>query len=343
MFVNDIQRYVKLGILNKNMLVLVLDVSKIKYCNFINQNNKKGVTLVNYFNIVKNLAIVLLVVVSISACSSTYHVPVYSNVPDKIKSTDVTVGLNQEEVYVKFVVSNSGSAGVGFGILGAIIASVVDSAINSSSSEDAEKLAKPFRDATIDVDFSKEFASALNAQLKNVSWLKVNDVMVNNSYQYDKTPEMVKSSSSNAVLLIATNYYMDPALGSFNIDTVLTMHPNDKTLIALAEKNRPYLEVPFLYRNKIRFRFKLPTKASTQKIAIEEWVKNDANELITALRNGVAKVAEMIALDLAKIVDKNAKVDNANESETPKEVIVATGENFKIARLRNGDLVTTIN
>ncbi len=288
------------------------------------------------YNPIKNISILLLIT-AVSACSSTYRIPVYDNIPEKIKSTDVTVGLNQEEVYVKFIATNSGGAGVSFGILGAIISSVIDSALNSSSSKDAEKLAKPLRDSIVDIDFSKEFVSALNEKLKDVSWLKANNATVNNSYQFDKTAEMVKGSSSNAVLLISTNYYMDPALDSFNINTVLTMYPNDASLLAVAEKNRPDLETQFIYRNKIRFKFKLLAKVTTKEVAIKEWTKNNAKELTTALRIGVGKVAEMVALDLSNIVNKNAKTDSRTET------IVATGENFKISRLANGDLLATIN
>ncbi len=289
------------------------------------------------FNTIKKLSVIALVVTT-SACSSTYHIPVYKNVADKVQSTDVTLGLNQEEIYVDFVVAQGG--GGGYGILGALIAAAVNAGINSSSSEDAEKLAIPLRNATVDVNFSSEFTAALNNELKKINWLNANKTYVRNSYKFSDSTELTKDSASSAVLLVTARYYVKPDINAFNIDTVLKLIPNSPALIALANKNKPDEELPYLYRNRISFTFKLPSAALDKEAAIYEWVKNDGKKLITALRKGIGDVAHMIALDLSNTVDSNVK---SEDSDSKQEVIVASGENYKIARMPTGNLVTTIN
>lgn len=286
---------------------------------------------------IKKLSLATLLIAT-SACSSTYHIPVYNNVSDKIKSTDVTLGLNQEEIYVDFHVAQGG--GGGYGLLGALIASAINAGINSSSSEDAEKLAVPLRNATVDVNFSSEFTTALNKELKKVSWLNAKKTSVKNSYKFSTSSELTKDSASSAVLLVTAKYYVKQDINAFNIDTVLKLIPNDPALIALANKNKPDEEVPYLYRNNIGFTFKLPSTISDKDAAIQEWVQDNGTRIITALRKGMGEVAQLIAMDLSNTVDIKVKADDTAEK---KEVIVASGENYKISRMPAGNVMMSIN
>ena len=74
------------------------------------------------------------IILLLSACAtSSYHIPVSNEAHNKIESTNVTLGLNQEEIYLKFVRADSSASTAQFGLLGALIGSAIDASINSSA------------------------------------------------------------------------------------------------------------------------------------------------------------------------------------------------------------------
>lgn len=295
-----------------------------------------------YYSYRKGIATAILML-TLSACATQYHVPVYDNIPEKITSTDVTVGLNQEELYVKFVRADSSATSAQFGLLGALIGSAIDASVNSSKSEDAEALAKSIRDAVVDVNFSDEFSTAVSAELSNVNWLKANDVKVAHSFDANNTKTYITQSNGGAALIITTNYFMSPDVKSFNINCNVVLYPNDEHAKMIAKQNRPDEEEPVLYRNNINYVYKLKAEVENQEAAVQEWIKGNAVTLKSAIREGVSKMAKMVAMDLTKTRSAGVQQESkpTEDGADSVETVVETGVNYKIARLPSGSLQAT--
>ena len=292
-------------------------------------------------NIVK-LVFVTTVFLVLSACAQTpYHIPITSNIHKNIDSTSVNIGLNQEEIYMKFRAANS--SGSQFGFLGDLIALLVDSAINSSESEDAEKLAKPIKDALIDMNFAKEISTALSKEIKSLKWVSFKNAKIISSYD-NKSKDLVKKSGSSAVLVIRPDYYISENAKSFKMDTSVTLYPNNSNLNMISSTERPDEEEKIIYRNKLHFTYAFPVGKkliTDKKLLIKKWAENKGKYIKYAIRKGVAETAKMLAIDLSKVVPSKRKAQSSDTNQ--KQVTIKSKGSYKLVRSSNGSLIYSIN
>lgn len=280
-----------------------------------------------------------------SACAQTpYHVPISSNVHKNIRNTSVKMGLNQEEIYMKFRQADSSSATSQYGFLGALFGSLIDSAINSSESEDAEKLVKPVKNALININFEKEMTSALNSKLRTLKWLRADNTSVISSYNDDMTSEIIEKSKSSAVLMIRPDYYISTDARSFKIDTTVILYPSNSKLKNISKIERPDEEDKIIYRNLFHFTYNLPNEkklTGDKEAVIKNWSKNNGKYIKLAIRTGILQTTKMVALDLSKVV-QSKNITKLAEAEKKREIL-KSGKNYELARSPNGALFLLYN
>ncbi|MFV2055144.1 MAG: hypothetical protein ACC707_01710 [Thiohalomonadales bacterium] len=104
--------------------------------------------------------------VLMSGCATIYRIPVFDNVPQSISETEVRVGVNKDHMRLSFAALNTSVAGAQFGLLGAVIGSVIDSTVNRSNLQKADEIAKKsYKNSSFNYDIEKEFSDVLDLTL----------------------------------------------------------------------------------------------------------------------------------------------------------------------------------
>lgn len=281
---------------------------------------------------------------SLIGCATQYRIPLSQEMTESVHSTGTVVMLRQQEILADFVPATGGAvsgaiAGLpGVGILLAAAAGAAEgavlSAVNAGRAKEAEKQATPVRNAVSDYDFRAEFQVALNRELSNVAWLKLGEI------KYDspdaKLEDLKQKAKQNHLLLLNVTYALAPGLRGFRLSCEVVAHPNDDRLKAIAAKQDPSL----LYRNTFVYTHPLPVPYKDPDRAAQAWSANKGEAIRTALDNGIAEIARLIAMDMqsldqVKPAGEGAKtVTYANVSG----VVVSEAEDRAVLRLANGSL-----
>lgn len=243
---------------------------------------------------------------SLIGCATQYRIPVSQDTTESVKSTSAVVLLRQEEIVADYVPAVGGAAagavaGIpGIGILIAAAAGAAEGAmlanVNAGRAKDAEKQAMPVRDALTDYDFRGQLRNALNRELSNVAWLKLSEI------KYDspdaKLLDLKQKAKHNELLILNVSYAMTPALRGFRLIATVVAHPNDDRLTAIAQKQRPNQDPSMLYRNTFVYTAPLPVPYVNAEQAAQAWITNKGEVIRTALNNGIAEMARLIAADI---------------------------------------------
>ncbi|MFL6653701.1 MAG: hypothetical protein ACJ8KA_02840 [Sulfurifustis sp.] len=281
-------------------------------------------------------------------CATPYRIPLSPDAKESVQSTSAVVMLRQEEIVADFIPAIGGAAagavaGIpGIGILIAAAAGAAEGAvlsnINAGRAKDAEKQAMPVRDALIDYDFRAQFQAALNRELSNVAWLKLGEI------KYDspdtKLQDLKQKTTQNQLLLLNVSYALTPELRGFRLTSVVVAHPNDDRLKAIASKERPNEDPSLLYRNTFVYTHPLPVPYESADKAAQAWSANKGEAIRTALNNGIAEMARLIAMDM-QMFDQPKPAGDGAKTETYSNVagvvVSETGDRV-VLRLPNGSL-----
>lgn len=248
----------------------------------------------------------LLAVLSVSGCAlnSKIVLPVKDNIAQNVDSSEIHVVVTQQEIYAEINRSNM-TGGMGGGLLWALI----DSAVDSSRTEDKEKAIQPIRDALIDLNVGKVLSNSFSGKLKSVKWLNPTGVkVINKGVDDSEVKQLTKSSSASAVMFIYTKYYLTANLATLKVSVNAELRPNNKKLMKLGENNQT--EEPMLYKNSYTFEVSLTDKYEPEEKKIQEWTGNSDKNIKNGLLNGFESVSNWLANDLKAIkATKLVKID----------------------------------
>ena len=277
-----------------------------------------------------------------SGCATQTHLPMTKDAQNNIQSTDVVIGLAQEEIFAEIEQSNV-TAATGGGLLFALI----DSSINSSRTEDAEELVKPVKNSLIDYDFPSEFETALKAELQRLSWLNTVNYQTEKPYSIKTDENILTKSSADIVLVLNTSYRFSPGLKSIKVSSAIKGYANSEELKTIAEKSNPNSQKPILYMNNFVYSQPIQGMYTDSEQAAKGWSSNEAQQVKTALAQGVEELAKMIAtdLDIARAQYKDKSVQASQGEQVTYDgitgTVVSENGNRVVLRLANGSLYST--
>ncbi len=236
----------------------------------------------------KKLILVLLSLFILSGCNSikpTHHLEPTAR--QKINDVDAFLIVDQDEIYGDIEGSNI-TAATGGGLLFALI----DVAIESSQTDEAEESVSPIRDELIDYDYADVLWKQLGEEFKLIEKFKVNDLVLERAAQKDLFKNKHNLSKASATLFLTAKYFMSPDFQSVETRVELFMFPVKESLLEYREiddKNESLVDQEDnIYHNTI-------TSVTPLKYGGE---KHDAEEIKEALNKNAREIALNIKHDL---------------------------------------------
>lgn len=239
----------------------------------------------------------LLLALSLGACvtPTPTHVALAPAAQSGIASTEVVAPIAQSEIYIYVPPT---TAGQGQGLIGALI----DAGVDSYRAGTAEAGVKPLRDAVVDMNFDRDLSSQLKDSLSKIAWLHVDGVRVMKEVAGKKIDSAITGSKDGAVLIAIADYHLSNDGRQLFITVNVDLYPNSAAL-APFKPAKGRADVPSdpsnsLYRNTFTFESDLPGPPAKREINMPAWSSDNAAAFRSAMKLGVAKLADMIATDL---------------------------------------------
>jgi hypothetical protein len=228
-------------------------------------------------------------------CAPALHVPLKAEHAMNIGSTRVFTSIPQDEVTAVVEPSHL-SAGVGGGLLFALI----DAAVNSSRTSTANKLIEPIRKEVSDFDFRTAFFDSLEITLRGIAMIQIAKMDSTAKPLSEKERAALrKQIPENGLLSVSTTYEL-----SSNFQSLYVV-----TLVSLWLRNQ---EEP-VYLSRYHY-YTPPIAASNEReTAASAWAANRGAVLRVALKEGISETMKMIQLDF-----RPSPVPISAPVETPK-------------------------
>lgn len=277
-------------------------------------------------------------------CATQSYVHMTKDAQSKIQSTDVVIGLSQEEIFAEIDQSNI-TAATGGGLLFALI----DASVNSSRTEDAETLVAPIKDSLIEYNFPSEFEAALNAELQRLVWLNTINYQIKKPYSATDEDGVLSKASADIVFVFSTSYRFGPGFKSIKISSTVNGYANNEELKAIAKNANPDIEKPLLYKNSFAFSQPFQGEYTDSAQASKAWNNNNAEQVKTALTMGVTELAKMVATDLeiarAQYKDQSLQVGQGEQVtyDGKTGTLVSKDDKRIVLRLADGSMYSTVN
>src|ERR1700761_1521621 len=239
----------------------------------------------------------LLLALTLSACVTPIptHVAIAPAAQGAITSTEVVAPIAQSEIYVYVPPT---TAGQGQGLIGALI----DAGVDSYRAGTAESGVKPLRDAVVDMNFDSDLASQLKASLSQIAWLHLDGVRVVKEVAQKKLDGAITNSKDGAVMIAVADYHLSNDGRQLFIVVNVDLYPNSAALAPFKPaKGKP--DVPTdpsnaLYRNTFTYESDLAGPPVKREINMPAWEADHAAAFRSAMKLGVSKLGQMIAMDL---------------------------------------------
>lgn len=295
----------------------------------------------NQLQYIVRYSLTFIAVILFSGCATSYT-PLTMEAKSNIQSSEIILDLKQQELYAEIEKADSSAASAQFGLLGALIGTVVDSTINSSRSETAETMVAPIRNSMVDYNFGQALEDTLAVELKSLSFLNIQHISQVHSQDSEESTKLIENSQADVVLTLNTVYYLTPNFRTLKIISNIKAHPNTDILKVIAKKTDSNSDIPLLYQNSFTYEYSLKTSTSTLDEAVNNWAENNGRLIRKAVNQGVAELAKMIAYDLNVSESGNNDTKPAKTEKTKygnrSGILVLDDNQYVILRLEDGSL-----
>jgi hypothetical protein len=268
-------------------------------------------------------SILLACALGLNACASMPdHVPLAVAARDKIPSTEIVAPVKQSEVYIFVPQTNTAGAGAQFGLLGAVIAAGVGSAIDAQRAHNAEVAIKPLRDAMVDYSFDDTLKADLMKDLGPVGFLKVSGARVVKDGTPDGMDKAISSSKESAVLLVQADYQLNVEASTMTVNIWTDLYANGPDLAGFTPKvseDHKRLADPAkaLYHNHFWTAVNLKDAGKDRNANIAAWSADGAKQAREALDTSAAKVVADLAQDIQSLTPPPADKKGAPAKAAP--------------------------
>jgi hypothetical protein len=268
---------------------------------------------------IRTQLVILLSSFLLIACSTpSIHLPVSNAARGALTSTDVVVPIRQSEIYI-FVPMATG--GAGFGLIGAL----VDTAVDSERTSKAEGAVTPLRNAMVDYSFDSALQDELKTSLSQVAWLHAGNYGVTHDISNDGLGKALAASKASTVLFLVADYRLSNDGDVLFVTFQAALMPNtDQTRALIPGKRDEKTAVALtnaLYRN--RFVFEAHVNGTGDRPRnVAEWSANNGAAARAALTMAVKKLVPLLVDDIQRAEGDIAPPANAPlvANSTPSEV-----------------------
>jgi len=172
----------------------------------------------------KNL-VAAFALLALTGCAGNYK-PTFQHAADAEPVTVyVAPVLNQEEMTVQIVTADSSAATAQYGLIGALVGSVIDSAVNNSRAKKAERRAEVLRDISADYDF---IGTAKQTAINVGNHERWKILAIDDPISTDKAAaiaaELFDNSDADAIALLSANYALTPTMDQVRADIDQTIY-----------------------------------------------------------------------------------------------------------------------
>lgn len=279
------------------------------------------------------------IILFVTACSTTSYKPLNVSIPDIHKSAEIDILVKQHEINKDFVVSTGGQ---GFGLIG----SLIDSGVNRSRAEDAEKLVANLRDSMIDYDFDAEVQRVFEKTFsENTNKIELAEAKVIKTVE--ELQKNARESKSALVITMPTSYRISHDSKSIIVDFHANIFPKNKEIYQqLTNQNLQSYDVEKLklkdsiYRNVLIVQKKLPHSEGISEVrALEKWAANDGALVKEVLTQCITEGSKLIIDDLSNFQEgdeyPNTKITSRLGTEL-NGVILYEDRTKQVIRLKTG-------
>lgn len=251
----------------------------------------------------------------LGACASSG--PLNRSVPlaarDKIAATDVIMPIGQNEIVIAIPISTAGTTGAAsFGMLGALVGSLVDAGVDASNAAAAETSVKPLRNVMVDFSFDDTLNADVQSRITQANWIKPGGYRIVKEVTPQNLERVLKESKASTLLFTSASYNLNFNADRLSITMVSRLLPNTPELQALLpEKFDPkasqITSQNELYRNTFIFETAVAGATTNRDINIGLWSANNGAAMRDALKLGSSKLTEMLVSDL--MAEPSAPID----------------------------------
>lgn len=230
------------------------------------------------------LAAFVLAAAFLGGCATPMRTSLTPEQRATIQELDTRVVVVQDEVIVDVKASNSTAAGAGFGLIGVLVTSTIDSHVTNSRVKSAQDLMGPFYQAIEDVDFRQAFNDAVRPALADYA-IKVGNVSTTPLALNNETLRQWRNSlqPGQSLMIISPRYTLSADFRTFDAETVLTMWKKDGD-------DRPI--------NRGVLRYQSAPMGSADKDAILRWSADNAAAFRAIVKEAVAETMHLVRVDL---------------------------------------------
>ncbi len=222
------------------------------------------------------------------------HIPVPSQVPPALSSSEAIIVASQNEILADVEKSN-----VTMYTGGGLIPALIDVAIESSRSDTTEEMIVPIREALADYDVGARMKQALAPGLQTISWLHVKHV----DTHYDKHPDvaahLLPQGSTDALILINTSYKLTSDFSALSTNAEINVYPRSNELKRLTPPQEGMEDslVPF-YKNTVSRWYPLPSNPSDQDLAVGKWTRDQGKLIKEAMDQNIEGICKELLAGL---------------------------------------------
>jgi len=251
----------------------------------------------------------MLAVSLLAGCAVPLRVSLTPEERAQIRELDTRVIIVQDEVIVDVKASQSTAVGVGFGLIGALISTTIDSQVTNSRVQAVQDMMGPFYAAIEDIDFRQEFDAAVRPALASYA-IKVGRVETTPLGLSDARLRQWRDAlqPGQRLMVVVPRYTLSSDFRTFDAETWVTLWQKEGA-------DQP------VNRGVLRYQ-SAPLGPGAQASA-QAWSANGAAMFRKVMREAIDETLLMVRLDL-DLTDTAARPDAQRE----------------FAYLNNGDAAT---
>jgi hypothetical protein len=229
-------------------------------------------------------AALLVAAALLGGCASPLRMTLTAEQRASIQSLETKVVVIQDEVIVDVRPSNATGAGMMFGLVGALITTAIDSSVTNSRMKSAQELMVPFYTSIEDLDYRREFASALQASAADQPF-KMSSITATPMSFTDEQLRKWRNAlpAGQNLMLVVPRYRLSADFRTFDTETWVTIW--DK-----GAQDQPI--------NRSVLRYQSTPQGAGDAPSVLAWSANNAAAFRNAIRESLAETMDMMQADL---------------------------------------------
>lgn len=237
-----------------------------------------------------------------------------------LQPIDVTVGIQQSELYAAYEVSRTGEAAAngcaavpGLGLLLAMACggagAAVDAKVNAERAKVADETIRSAKDQVVDIKFDELMNAALSKELRAMPETQIAGFSATKNVAVNAYEEAYRASTANGVMFITVDYHVSRDFCRLQAPATGLLYPRKEPEPKLAGSSADRLnttESVLAAGNAARrsnafyeLRLPMPVKTSPAE-CVAAWKADGARTLRLGLQNATVELARMTAENLQR-------------------------------------------